>query len=112
MAENLSTDHLVPQIRGGSDSPDNLVQSCGTCNSSRRDKGVFQWLGLKKKDNLHRLVAGKYLKELFDLHERKGTLSISVETLQTLCASCKNPETCAKWDKVGELTCFCLESVF
>ncbi len=38
-------------------STDNLVQACKTCNSSRGDKGVFEWLGLKEKDNLHRLVA-------------------------------------------------------
>jgi hypothetical protein len=110
--ENLQTDHLIPKSRGGTDSADNLVLSCRSCNASRNNKGVFVWLGLKEKDKLHRLVAGKYLKELFELHERQGTLDISVTELQQLCARCKNGGHCEKWDKVSELTCFCLESVF
>jgi HNH endonuclease len=110
--EELETDHLIPKARGGSDSADNLVLSCKTCNTSRSDKGVFEWLGLKKKDELHRLVAGKYLKELYELHERKGTLDISINELHTLCKNCRNPKVCEEWEKVGELTCFCLESVF
>jgi hypothetical protein len=109
---NLHTDHLVPRSRGGEDSADNLVLSCATCNTSRGDKGVFAWLGLKKKDDLHRLVAGKYLKLLLDLHERKGTLEISATGLDVLCPSCRNTPVCEASDTVGELTCLCLESVF
>ncbi len=110
--ENLQIDHLIPKSRGGSDSADNVVWSCRTCNISRGNKGVFEWLGLKKKDNLHRIVAGKYIKELFELHERTGTLDVSVADLQQLCSRCKNGKTCEEWDTVAELTCFCLESVF
>lgn len=62
--EGLQVDHLIPRSRGGLDSADNTVWSCTTCNSSRSDQGVFQWLGLRRKDDLHRLVAGKYLKQL------------------------------------------------
>lgn len=109
--ENLSTDHLIPRNRGGDDSPDNLVLACRSCNSSRGDRGVFEWLGLKQKDNLHRLVAGKYLKELLRVHERVKTIDISIDQLIQLCGLCPLPEVCIKWKKVGELTCFCLESV-
>jgi hypothetical protein len=109
--ENLSTDHLIPRNRGGDDSADNLVLACKSCNSSRGDKGVFEWLGLKKKDNLHRLVAGKYLKQLLKVHEQAKTIDFSVEQLKELCGKCPLPEVCEEWDKVGELTCFCLESV-
>ena len=110
--EELQTDHLIPRARGGSDSADNLVFSCKWCNTSRNDKGVFEWLGLKKKDNLHRIVAGKYLKELYDLHVEKGTLDVSINELNTLCRDCRNPQICEEWDKVEELTCLCLESIF
>jgi hypothetical protein len=109
--ENLTTDHLIPKNRGGDNSADNLVLSCKSCNSSRGDKGVFEWLGLKKKDNLHRLVAGKYLKQLLRIHEEQGTLDISREELSTLCEKCPLPEVCKEWDKVNSLTCFCLESI-
>jgi hypothetical protein len=110
--DNLQVDHLVPRSRGGSDSSDNSVWSCKPCNVSRGDKGVFQWLGLKKKDVLHRLVAGKYLKQLYELHTEKGTLEISKNSLAELCPRCRNSRTCKEWKKVQKLTCFCLESVF
>ncbi len=61
---------------------------------------------------LHRLVAGKYLKELHALHEQKGTLSKSILEREELCRNCRNPKTCKEWDSVGELSCFCLESIF
>jgi hypothetical protein len=59
---DLTTDHLIPKSRGGDDSADNVVLACQPCNTSRGEKGIFEWLGLKEKDKLHRLVAGKYLK--------------------------------------------------
>ncbi len=110
--ENLQVDHLIPRSRGGPDSADNMVLACDTCNASRGDQGVFQWLGLKEKDRLHRLVAGKYLKELYDLHAAKGTFNIQKDEISKLCPACKNGLTCARWNKVHELTCLCLESIF
>ncbi len=109
--EDLSTEHLIPKHRGGSDSPDNLVLSCLRCNTSRGAKGIFEWLGLKEKDRLHRLVAGKYLKELYTLHEIGGTANVSKDKIGTLCPTCPLPAVCKAWDKTGELTCFCLESI-
>ncbi|MFA6356463.1 MAG: HNH endonuclease signature motif containing protein [Candidatus Omnitrophota bacterium] len=110
--EGLQTDHLIPRSRGGPDSADNSVLSCPACNASRNDRGVFQWLGLKKKDGLHRLVAGKYLKLLFDLHQTRDTLDINKDDIARLCPECRNKPACKDWDKEQELTCFCLESVF
>jgi hypothetical protein len=108
---DLSTDHLIPRNRRGDDSAENLVLSCKTCNTSRGDKGVFEWLGLKKKDNLHRLVAGKYLKQLLKVHEQAGTLDLTRSDLGQLCAACPLPLVCEESGTQGELTCFCLESV-
>ncbi len=110
-ADGLTTDHLIPRNRGGDDSAENLVLACAPCNTSRGDKGVFEWLGLKRKDELHRLVAGKYLKQLFRAHELAGTLEVSKENLGGMCSLCPLPDLCAEWDSVGELTCFCLESI-
>ncbi len=108
---DLTTDHLIPKSRGGDDSADNLVLTCKQCNSARGDKGVFEWLGLKKKDTLHRLVAGKYLKQLMKIHEAAGTLYTAKSDIGHLCTNCPLPEVCEHWDTVGKLTCFCLESV-
>lgn len=111
-SEGLQTDHLIPRSRGGADSAENVVWSCGSCNASRGDQGIFQWLGLKEKDNLHRLVAGKYLKELLDLHAQHGTLDVHKDSIDQLCPPCRNGPTCIRWNTVRKLTCFCLESVF
>ena len=108
---DLTTDRLIPKSRGGDDSADNLVLTCTQCNSARGDKGIFEWLGLKKKDHLHRLVAGKYLKQLLKIHEAAGTLYTAKSDIGHLCANCPLPEVCKRWDTVGKLTCFCLESV-
>ena len=110
-AADLTTDHLIPRSRGGDDSADNVVLACQSCNISRGEKGIFEWLGLKEKDKLHRLVAGKYLKQLLTLHERVGTLEIHKDEIVQLCQKCLLPEICERWGKVKELTCFCLESI-
>jgi hypothetical protein len=110
-ATDLTTDHLIPRSRGGDDSADNVVLACQPCNISRGDKGIFEWLGLKEKDRLHRLVAGKYLKQLLTLHKRAGTLEITKDQITILCEKCPLPEVCERWGKVQELTCFCLESI-
>lgn len=109
-SENLTTDHLIPRNRGGDDSSENLVLACRTCNSSRGNRGIFEWLGLERKDTLHRLVAGKYLKLLLRIHEEAGSLDVSKESLGGLCEACPLPGVCEEWGSVGKLTCFCLES--
>jgi hypothetical protein len=111
-AIDVTTDHLIPGSRGGDNSADNVVLACQRCNTSRGDKGIFEWLGLKEKDNLHRLVAGKYLKELLALHEKAHTLDITKDQITILCERCGLPKVCEHWGKVGELTCLCLESIF
>jgi hypothetical protein len=108
----LQTDHLIPKRRGGPDTSNNVVWACRACNASRGDKGVFAWLGLKEKDKLHRIVAGKYLKELHALHERAGTLGVGKGNIAELCERCGNGEVCAIWGTQQKLTCLCLESAF
>jgi hypothetical protein len=111
LPSDLTTDHLIPRSRGGDDSADNLVLACQPCNLSRGDKGIFEWLGLKEKDKLHQLVAGKYLKQLLTLHEQAGTIEVSKDQITVLCGRCPLPKVCERWGKVQELTCFCLESI-
>jgi len=108
---DLTTEHLIPLSRGGENVSDNVVLACKSCNASKGEKGVFEWLGLKEKDRLHRLVAGKYLKQLLTLHEKVGTLEIAKDQITNLCRSCSLPKVCERWGKVKELTCFCLESI-
>jgi hypothetical protein len=110
--EHLQRDHLIPVSRGGPDDADNLMWTCATCNQSRGNKGVFEWMGLKKKDEMPRLVAGKYLKLLLDWHGQAGTLCVDKKGIATLCARCRLPKVCEEWGSVRKLTCFCMESIF
>jgi len=112
VTKNLQMDHLIPASRGGQDVPENMVWSCQKCNTTRGNKGIYEWLGLEEKDNLHRIVAGKYLKQLLDLHDLAGSLDVNSEDLKSLCRKCRLPQVCAEWGKKHELTCFCLESIF
>lgn len=70
---DLSIDHLIPRNRGGPDIADNAVLSCKSCNSSKSDKGVYEWYGLDRRNEIPRIVEGKYLKLLYSLHEQNQT---------------------------------------
>lgn len=37
-------DHIVPVSRGGKTTPGNVVPACLSCNSSKSNKDVFEWL--------------------------------------------------------------------
>lgn len=36
--DNLSLDHIIPRIKGGSNSERNLITACVSCNSERQDR--------------------------------------------------------------------------
>lgn len=72
--EDLSWDHLIPKAKKGADIIDNQVLACKKCNSSKGKKGIYEWYSLDRKDELPRLIEGKYLKMLYELHKKNGTL--------------------------------------
>jgi len=37
-------DHVMPVSRGGRTAPGNIVPACHSCNSSKNDSDVFEWL--------------------------------------------------------------------
>jgi 5-methylcytosine-specific restriction endonuclease McrA len=104
---DLSTDHLVPRARGGPDVADNAVVACRACNSSKGDRGVYEWFGLQRKDTVPRVAEGKYLKLLYQMHERMGTLDAGRDDLERLCRDCEVGYLCEE----SRLTVYCLESV-
>jgi len=106
---DLSADHLVPRSRGGLESGDNAVLACKSCNSSRGNKGIYEWFELDKRNEVPRIVEGKYLKELYSMHETKGTLGVNkTELKDALCKNCRPGYLC----KETALTVYCLESIF
>jgi len=106
-AEGLSTDHLIPRGRGGPDIADNAVVACRGCNSSKGDRGVYEWFSLQRKDEVPRVAEGKYLKLLYPLHEGLGTLDAGRADLERLCRDCEVGYLCEE----SRLTVYCLESV-
>lgn len=106
--KDLSVDHLIPRARGGPETGDNAVTACKLCNSSRGEKGIYEWFELNRRNNVPRIVEGKYLKELYALHEGKGTLAVDRKGLERLCKDCRPGYLC----KETKLTVYCLESIF
>lgn len=102
----LTTDHIFPRVYGGEDIPDNVVRVCKSCNSSKGCKGFYEWKGLEEKDNQNRIAEGKYLKYLYTLHEKNGTLDSSIKEL---CDNCKLKNKCIEEDHCNKLTVYCLE---
>ena len=43
----LSVDHLIPSMRGGADTGDNIVWACRACNSSKGDRDMLEWFQTK-----------------------------------------------------------------
>lgn len=104
---DLTLEHVLPSTRGGPDTTDNAVWVCQSCNSSKGDKGLYEWYGLDKRDDVPRIAEGKYLKLLHSMHEELGTLD--EEEISKLCGDCILPEKCPEPEK---LTVYCLEGVF
>lgn len=109
--DDLQTGTLIPRSHGGLNSPGNSVLACKACNSARNNRGIFEWLGQKKKVQAHRLAVGKYIQGLYELHQSKGTLSMDVQNLHRLCEDCRHFKACTDKNKTGEMTRLCLESV-
>lgn len=106
----LTVEHILPRICGGEDITDNVVMVCKTCNSSKGGKRLYEWRGLEAKDMHHRVAEGKYLKYLYGLHERQGTLDI--DNIEELCRNCDMGKNCEREGTVGELTVYCIEGCF
>jgi len=72
--EKLQWEHIISKSRGGPDTIDNQVLACSICNHSKCAKDPFEWYGQEKKYEVPRLALGKYLKLVFEHHEKAKTL--------------------------------------
>ena len=77
-AETL--DHLIPRLRHGPDSADNLVPACRWCNSSKGGRDVFKWAASKGFFPLP--VIRRYLVLSWRWTERAGLLEAPLEALR------------------------------
>lgn len=75
---DLEWEHIVPRVKIDLDTIDNHVLACRKCNASKGGRDPFEWysdqFGKEGKYKIPRLVLGKYLKLIFEIHEKQGTL--------------------------------------
>ena len=77
--EDLSLDHIIPKKINAPQTCKvneihNHVWCCRRCNSSKGGRDVFVWYGKERRNEIPRLVEGKYLKLIYECHECRGTL--------------------------------------
>lgn len=104
--EKLTKEHILPKSRQGPEEFSNIVFVCKKCNSSKGDKRLYEWFGLKNRNRISRIAEGKYLKLLYELHNSLGTLHM---TAPELCPICDLEKKCPIQEK---LTVYCLEGLF
>ena len=71
---DLEWEHIIPRSKIVIDTIDNQVLACRKCNASKGGRDPFEWYGLERRYEIPRLVLGKYLKLIYDIHEKQGTL--------------------------------------
>ncbi|MCL4360347.1 HNH endonuclease [Patescibacteria group bacterium] len=109
----LTTEHILPKKHNGPDTPENAIRVCKHCNLSKGDKRLYEWYGYERRDEIPRIAEGKYLKLLFDLHQKRGTLGVHKDDLHdSLCRHCDLRPLCEKAQKAEKLNIFCLEGIF
>ena len=73
--DGLEWEHIVPRSRGGPDTIDNMVWACRECNARKGARDPGEWYTDDgRKNEIPRLVLGKFLKIAFEAHEAAGTL--------------------------------------
>ncbi len=68
-------DHILPLIKGGTDSLDNLVWSCASCNREKNDKTIYEWF-LHVRNNYVRETADTQNQELIIEEQAKDKAQI------------------------------------
>ena len=78
----LSLDHMIPSIRGGSDSSDNVVWSCRPCNSSKGGRDMLQWFA--QRGEFPPLLLRRYLKLALAAAEAANAMDVPLGALPEL----------------------------
>lgn len=81
--KHLATDHLIPRKKGGLDIGENLVLACRSCNSSKSDKDLIEWMNKNGKEPSI-LIYRRYLKILITYCREKEIINESIENIAEL----------------------------
>lgn len=74
----LALDHVIPRFIGGEDTGDNLIYACRSCNSSKGNKDLMEWM--RQKNQFPPLmVLRRYLKLAIDWSVTNDAMNLSIE---------------------------------
>lgn len=76
--DNLSVDHVISRKRGGSDSGDNLIWSCRSCNSSKGARDLLEWMS-QRDEFPPLLLLRRYLKLAISYSDEDGILDVAID---------------------------------
>jgi len=113
----LTLDHLVPRSLGGPQDEKNAAWVCGSCNSSKGARGLYEYwtdkAGLKgAKYDVPRIAEGKYLKLLHEVLAPGGYLAWTQDDLREhLCPSCRLHPLCVSQGSERKMSPLCLDAV-
>lgn len=79
----LSLDHMLPTVRGGADSSDNVVWSCRPCNSSKGGRDMLQWFA-QRGVFPPLLLLRRHLKLALDAAEAASAMDLPLDALPEL----------------------------
>lgn len=100
---DLSVDHVFPRKKGGEDNPENLVCSCKSCNSSKREKDMMLWH--KERGQFPSImVLRRYLKLVFQYCQEQDIMNQPWEEVDDSTFPFRLSEIPLKYPKSSELT--------
>ncbi len=79
-ADKLCVDHLIPQMRGGQDAPENLVWACRRCNGSKGGRDMLEWMAVRNRFP-PLLLLRRYIKIVARYCEERGRLDSALDRL-------------------------------
>lgn len=79
--DNLALDHIFSKKMGGTDSGDNLIYACRSCNSSKGKKDMMEWMDYKKTFP-PLMILRRYLKLVIAYCREKNLMECSISELQ------------------------------
>jgi hypothetical protein len=81
----LTLDHLIPRIKGGTDEADNLVLACRRCNSSKQGRDLLVWAA-SRGFFPSVLLLRRYVKLVTRYCEEHGILDLDLNSIDTSTA--------------------------